>query len=322
LNVLWLSDGDVRDVLTMEEALLAVEESFREHGEGKVQMPPKIYLGFENGDLRAMPAYLVEQGIAGVKIVNVHPGNPSKGLPTVIAILVLNDPETGAPLSVMDATYITDMRTGAAGGIAAKYLSRADSKVLGLVGAGRQAQTQLLAISKVRELELVKVASKSIDASRDFKEKMEDNVDCEVMAVEVKEACDCDILATTTPVRKPIIKKEWVRKGTHINAIGADALGKEELDPELLIGAKIVVDDITQAIHSGEVNVPLSKGLIQREDIRCELGKVILGECGRERRDEITIFDSTGLAIQDVMVGKRVFEAAMGRGLGKKLRMF
>ncbi len=322
MNVLWLADSDVRSLLSMDDAIACVEEAFREHGLGNAQMPPKIYLYFEKGDLRAMPAYLTKQGIAGVKIVNVHPNNPSIGLPTVMAMLILNNPETGVPLAIMDATYLTDMRTGAGGGVAAKYLSRADSKVLGLVGAGRQARTQLLAISQARELELVKVASKSPEASHGFKKEMSRAVGCDIDVVGVNEACDCDILATTTPVREPIIKNEWIKDGTHINAIGADAPGKEELDPRILMRAKIVVDDMKQAVHSGEVNVPLSKKLIREEDIYCELGKVVLGECGRESGDEITIFDSTGLAIQDAAVGKRVYEKAKKQGLGERLKMF
>ncbi len=322
MNVLWLDATDVRAVLTMEDAILAVEEAFKEHGEGRVQMPPKIYLDFDKGDLRAMPGYLKDQGIAGVKIVNSHPENPNQGLPAVMAILVLNDPDTGAPVAVIDATYITDVRTGAAGGVAAKYLSRSDSKILGLVGAGRQAETQLLAISRVRKLELVKVASKSNKASDDFKKKMSGKMDCEITVVDVREACDCDILATTTPVLSPIIRDEWVREGTHINAIGADASGKEELYPKILTRSKIVVDDIAQAIHSGEINVPLSKRLIQKKDIYCEFGKVVLGDCGRENEKEITIFDSTGLAIQDVAVGKIVYDAAKEKGFGMKMGMF
>lgn len=322
MNVLWLSDADIRPLLSMDDALNAVEKAFEEHGLGNAQMPSKLYLNFTKGDLRAMPAYLKKLGIAGVKIVNVHPDNPTIGLPTVMAMLVLNDPETGAPLAVMDATYLTDMRTGASGGVAAKYLSRTDSKVLGLVGSGRQARTQLLAISKVRKLKLVKVASKTKEASQNFRKEMSMAVDCPIEVTSVKEACGCDILATTTPVRKPIVKDAWIKEGTHINAIGADAPGKEELDPRILKRAKIVVDDMAQAVHSGEVNVPLSKKLIMKRDIYCELGEVVLGKCGRKSDDEITIFDSTGLALQDVAVGKMIYARARERGRGVDLKMF
>src|SRR5690606_19515314 len=134
---------------------------------------------------------------------------------------------------------------------------------------------------------------------------------------------NCDILVTTTPTRKPIVKASWIKAGTHINAIGADAVGKEELDPELLLRSKIVVDDMVQALHSGEVNVPLYKHYISEKDIHSQLGEVIVGlKRGRTSDEEITIFDSTGLAIQDVATAHLVYERAVREGLGRQVRMF
>ena len=325
MNTLWIGDDDVRHLLSMAEALEAVEEAFKQHALGKVQMPAKIYLNFTKygGDLRAMPAYLEEMDIAGVKIVNAHPSNPSKGLPTVMAILVLNDPSTGAPLAIMNATYLTDMRTGAAGGVATKYLARKDSRVMGIIGAGRQARTQLLAVTEVADIERVKVSSRTIEDASKFVDEMRAVVDVDMEACSVEEACDCDVLSTTTPVRKPVVKEEWIREGTHINAIGADAEGKQELEPGILKKAKIFVDDMAQATHSGEVNVPLSEGLLSVEHIEGEIGEVIAGILrGRTKRDEITIFDSTGLAIQDVAVGRLVYKKALKKGLGRRLESF
>jgi len=291
-----------------------------------VQMPPKSYLYYTayNGDLRTMPAYLEEEDITGVKIVNVHPGNPALGLPTVMALIVLISPQTGAPIAIMDGTYLTDIRTGAAGGIAAKYLARKDSKVIGLVGAGNQARTQLEALSEVFEPELVKVTSRTKESCEQFIREAADIISCEIRYEEtIENVCDCDILVTTTPTRKPIVKAQWIKEGTHINAIGADAVGKEELDPELIIRSKIVVDDIVQALHSGEVNVPLSKHYISENDIHAQLGEVIVGlKPGRTSEEEITIFDSTGLAIQDVASAHLVYQRALSKGLGKQVRMF
>ncbi len=326
MEMLWLNQSEVRKLLAMRDALAAVEEAFRQHGLKQVQMPVKIYLDFKrhSGDLRCMPAYLEELDIAGVKIVNVHPNNPKKGLPSVMAVVLLNDPRTGAPLAAMDGTYLTDMRTGAAGGIAAKYLARRNSKVLGIVGSGRQARTQLLATSEIFNLEQVKVASRSIKDCEKFKREMEKFVDCEItIAGTVQEVCDCDILATTTPVREPIVKSEWILEGTHINAIGADAPGKEELEPSLLKRAKVVVDDSAQAVHSGEVNVPIAKGLLSESEIYAELGEIIAGKkAGRESESEITIFDSTGLAIQDVATASMVYRRAKRRKIGRKVKLF
>lgn len=323
-RILWLSRGEVERLLDMRGALEAVEEAFRQHGLKRVQMPPKLYLYFKTGDLRAMPAFLEEQDIAGVKIVNVHPENPKRGLPTVMALMILNSTETGAPIAVMDGTYLTDMRTGAAGGIAVKYLARKNSRIIGLVGAGNQARTQLLAIREMIDIEEVKVTSIRKEHSLAFKKEMEPAVGCNIIPkTTIKEVCDCDILVTTTPVRSPVVKNEWVKEGTHINAIGADAPGKEELDPRILTRAKIVVDDLAQASHSGEVNVPLSKGIISIKDIYCELGEVVVGrKPGRERDEEITIFDSTGLAIQDVAAANLIYLRARDKGIGLELTQF
>jgi len=326
MEVLWLAQEEVKSVMDMNSDMQVVERAFKQHGLGRVQMPPKSYLYYTayNGDLRTMPAYLEDENITGVKIVNVHPGNPARGLPTVMALIVLISPETGAPVAIMDGTYLTDVRTGAAGGIAAKYLARKDSKVIGLVGTGNQAKTQLEALLEVFEPELIRITSRTKESSEQFIREMADITPCEIRYEEsIEKVCNCDILVTTTPSRKPIVKAQWIKEGTHINAIGADAIGKEELDPELLIRSKIIVDDIVQALHSGEVNVPLSKHYISENDIHAQLGEVIAGlKPGRTSEEEITIFDSTGLAIQDVASAHLAYERAIGKGLGRQVLMF
>ncbi len=326
MKLLWLDQNIVREVLDISGVMQVVEQAFKQHGLKKVQMPPKSYLYFSghNGDLRTMPAYLEDQDLCGVKIVNVHPDNPSKGLPTVMALMVLNSPVTGEPLAVMDGGYLTAVRTGAAGGIAAKYLARPDSKILGMVGAGGQARTQLEAISQVFSLEQVKVYDLDVSRSESFRSDMEEIIDCDIsVCADIREVCDCDILVTVTPVRDPLIKDEWIKAGTHINAIGADARGKEELEPSLLKRSRVVVDDIAQASHSGEVNVPLSRGIIAADDIVCELGEIIAGlHPGRTDDSQITIFDSTGLAIQDVSTAHLVYNRALEREMGVYLDMF
>ena len=323
MELLYLNEGDVTKLLDMPGAISVVEEAFLEHGMGRVQMPPKSYLYFPTGDLRTMPAYLETAGIAGVKIVNVHPGNPEAGLPTVMAVVVLNSIETGAPLAVMDGTYLTDMRTGAAGGVAADRLARTDAAVVGMVGVGRQARTQLRAICEVRSIEAVKITDCSDASCRQFIDDTKD-LGCEITVVDgIRQVCDCDILVTTTPVREPIVADGWVPDGTHINAIGADAAGKEELDPEILKRSRIVIDDPAQAFHSGEVNVPLKLGIISEGDIYGTLGEIVAGiKPGRTDDDEITVFDSTGLAIQDVSTANHVYQQAVRKGIGTYLKLF
>ena len=325
-QILWLNRKEVEKLLDMKGTLKVVEEAFRQHGLKKVQMPSKLYLYFKNhnGDLRTMPAYLEEQDITGVKIVNVHPDNPKKGLPTVMALVILNSTQTGAPLAIMDGTYLTDMRTGAAGGVAVKHLARRNAKTVGFVGTGNQARTQLLAINEIIDIHEIKATSTSEKQTLAFKDDMELIIECEIAAKKtIKEVCDCDILVTTTPSREPIVMDEWISEGTHINAIGADAPGKEELDPRILKRARIVVDDIAQASHSGEINVPLAKGLLTENDIFCELGEVITGKKKARTRDsDITVFDSTGLAIQDVATANMVYQKALKANMGISLEQF
>ncbi len=320
MKTLILTEIDVKKVLTMKETMEAVEKAFELHAKGKTQMPPKVYLTFERGDLRAMPACL--DGKAGIKWVNSHPENPKKGLPTVMAVLIYNDPETGFPLAIMDGTHITNFRTGAAGGIAAKYLARNDSKVFGFIGCGRQAYTQFLALREVFNIELVK-AYDIFEQNAERFAKFCEGFGVSAIVCNAKDACDCDVLTTTTPSRKPVVKSEWVREGTHINAIGADAPGKQELEEEILLKAKIVVDDLEQAMHGGEINVAVAKGLLKKEDIYATLGEVVAGmKKGRESDDEITIFDSTGLAIQDIAVADLVFRKAKEMDVGLEIKLF
>jgi len=191
------------------------------------------------------------------------------------------------------------MRTGAAGAVAAKYLAPKKTVTLGIDGTGRQAEAQVLATAEELEIGRVLVWSRNPRHAEDFARRM-DRFDCTCVSLE--KACDADLIVTTTPSRTPIIRSEWVHEGTHINAIGADAPGKEELDPVLLNRAQVFVDDMAQATHSGEVNVPIAQGLYRAEDIAGTLGEVVIGKKKREGPDRITIFDSTGLAIQDLAI--------------------
>jgi len=327
LETLILREEDVKKLLNMNEVLNVVEQAFKEKALGRVQMPPKMYLDFEsfNGDLRVMPSYVETFGISAVKIVNVHPDNRRYNLPTVMATITLVDPRTGAPLAIMGGTWITAMRTGAASGVAAKYLSRKGSSKLALIGAGVQAVTQMMAMAQVMKLGEVKIYDIMDEAKTSFVTKMSPEYpDVRISAAgSIQEAVeDVDVVVTVTPSRKPIVKNEWIRSGMHISAIGADAPGKEELDPAILQRAKIVVDDLEQSRHSGEINVPLEKGIISLKQLYGQLGEVIVGKkVGRASDEEITIFDSTGLAIQDAVTAKLAYDKALKAGVGVRLNL-
>ncbi|WP_292521182.1 NAD(P)-binding domain-containing protein [Methanoculleus sp.] len=282
----------------------AIEAAFAEHGRGNVQMPPKVYVTFvQTGDFRTMPAYLPALEIAGVKIVNVHPDNRARGLPTVMALTVIIDVETGTPEAIVNATELTAMRTGAAGAIAARHLSPRRSVTLGVIGTGRQAEALVEATAATLTIEKILAWSRTEKSAEAFAARY---AEYDAQAVSIERASDCDVLLTTTPSTKPLVMADWIHEGTHINAIGADAPGKQELDPALLLMAEVFVDDPGQAIHSGEVNVPISTGLYDSGRIAGTLGEVVIGKKGRSSPDAITIFDSTGLAIQDLAIAALV----------------
>jgi alanine dehydrogenase len=312
-KVLVIGYDEAEKFLSMREALEAVEHAFELEGRGQVVMPAKQYLELPNyrGDFRAMPCYV--EDIAGLKWVSVYPDNTKDNYPCVTAVIILSDPHTGFPLAVMDGTYITKVRTGAAGGVAIKYLARKKASTVGIIGTGTQARTQLLAIREVLpNIDEVKAFDISRDACRRYAEEMQRKLNINVHSVAtVGEATAADIIVTATPARQPILEKQHIRPGTHINAIGADAKGKQELDVAILGNAKIVVDNMEQAFHSGEVNVPLSKRLLRVEDIYGTVGEIVSGvKRGRENDDEITVFDSTGIAVLDILCASLVYEKA------------
>ena len=330
MKTLLLTENDVKQLLSMDEVMKAVESAFREKGLAHVQMPAKLYLFYKkhNGDLRAMPSYLEELDVSAVKVVNVHPENRVKyNLPTVMATIILINPKNGAPLAIMGGTWITDIRTGAAGGIAAKYLARKNSRVVGFVGAGAQSKTQLLALlSLYKKLEEVRVWSRTEKTRTQFVTEMETVCSglTEIVSVNnVKDVAeDVDIVVTTTPSRKPIVSGNWIAPGTHINCIGADAPGKEELEPSILTKAKIVVDDWEQASHSGEINVPLTKGILTKRNVWGEIGEIVAGlKHGRTSSDEITVFTSTGLAVQDAVTAELAYKKALAKKIGSFLEI-
>ena len=326
MKTLLLTEKDVKQLLSIDEVMKAVESAFREKGLGHVQMPAKPYLFYNKyeGDLRAMPSYLEELDVSAVKVVNSHPENRIKhGLPSVMAIIILVDPKNGAPLAIIGGTWATDMRTGAAGGVAAKYLAGKDSKVVGLVGAGAQARTQLMGLLALyKKLEEVRVWSRTKKTRDAYVAEMEPAYGDATKIVPVEDAKDAvegaDIVVTTTPSRKPIVSNDWVTSGMHFNCIGADAPGKQELDPAILTRARILVDDWEQASHSGEINVPLAKGIITRRNVWGAICEVVAGlKPGRTSADEITVFTSTGLAVQDAVTAELAYRKALAKGIGQ-----
>lgn len=315
---LILRSEDIKKCIKMRDVIKAVENAFKEHAKQLVQMPPKIYIELAKGDFRAMPAYA--GGAVGMKWISAYPENLKlkKKVPSVIGLIILNDTETSYPLAILDGTLLTSYRTGASAAIASKYLARKNSTSLGLVGCGAQARAQVLAMSEFFDLEEIKAH----DICSDSVERLNNALpDYDIVPSSIKDAAKCDIVSTLTPSRKPIVRRNWVAAGTHINAMGADAHGKEELDPKILLDAKVVVDDTEQAEHGGEINVPVSEGIFSMGQVYATLGEILIGKKKGREGNEITVFDSTGLAIQDIIAARAIYEKAKKRGLGTEIEI-
>lgn len=314
MRTLVLTRSDVERVVTMELAVEAVERAFAAFGRGEATMPPKLYLPIEDheGDFRAMPARLGDS--AGIKWVNVHPQNRKRyGLPTVMAVYVLNDPANAFPLAVMDGTSLTALRTGAAGGVASKHLVSRAPRTIGFIGCGVQART----LHAAHRVVFKGFESLAYDRNTETARRFADEVNARV--VSLAEAAAADIVCTATPSRTPLVRAEWVRRGAHINAMGADAPGKQELDVRVLKSAAVYIDDVHQATTSGEINVPLSKGELAMDEIAGTLGEVVAGALPKPSTASTTVFDSTGLAIQDVALGRTIYEEARSRAVGLEI---
>jgi len=306
MPTLILGKQIVDKYLNMSEVIEAVEKAFIDWSSGYGAMPSKAYIVVEKGDFRAMPAAL--PGVAGVKWVNVHPGNYRLNLPTVLGTLIYSDPDTGYPLAIMDATEITAYRTGATAAIASKYLANKQSHCLGIVGAGHQAFTQILAHAELFNFDQIRV----FDHDKGAIERLISYLPgYPLKESTLDELVSCDIICTVTTAHEPVLKRESIAQGTHINAIGADATGKQELEISLLQDSLVVVDDTTQSCSAGEINVAICNELFSADDIYGTLGDIISGKKnGRQNDESITIFDSTGIAIEDIAVAKVIYEKA------------
>ena len=324
--VLYLTQDEVKQVLDMKSAFEAVENGFREMGNKAIEMPPRVYLHFPKGVLIAMPAYMPNLKAAGTKLVTVHPGNKKDyNLPAVQAKIVINDIDNGSPLAIMDGTYVTAVRTGAAGAVGIKYLAREDAKEVGLCGLGVQGRSQIMGLMlvrpKIKKVKIFDILPEAIPPFIKDMKAMYPGVDF-VPAKSAEEATKgSDIIITCTPSTTPFIKGEWLKKGAHVSAIGADVAAKRELETSVIKKAsKLVVDFIPQAFVVGDFAKPKEEGAITEKDIYAEMGEIVSGQKkGRTSPDEITLFKATGLAIEDVGTGAKVYELAVKKKIGKEL---
>ena len=327
-KTLILSRTDMMGLVTPAEYNQCVEQAYRMHGEGRYYMDPKGHIVLDKypGEWEAMPSYIEEPEAAACKWVSIRERNREKfDLPTVFSILIYTHPETGFPLAICDGSYHTVMRTGAAAAVSARWMARKDSVRLAIVGAGHMAAGTLATCNEVfkwREVRVWSRTQKTIDSF--VREEQPKYTSFTIQAsTDLKRVVEgADVVVTVTPARGPIVMNEWIGPGTHIAAIGADKGGDQELDPRILQRARIFVDDIRQCRTDGEINVPLRQGLIKEDDIAGEIGEVITGrKPGRTSNEEITLFDSTGIALQDSATVSLEYERAVAAGVGVEKKM-
>jgi alanine dehydrogenase len=323
---LLLTRSDVESLLGLPECMEAVEEAFRLHGQGRTLPPGILGVHVEDGGFH-IKAGVLDQGrpLFAAKINANFPLNGERhGLPLIQGVIVLMDGESGRPLAVTDSTQITMLRTGAATGVAAKHLARRDATTVTICGCGIQGRISLRALREVRPL--TRVFAYDIDEERAgrFAGEMSGESGIPVEATSDLESAvrRSAICVTCTPSREPLIHRSWVMPGSFIAAVGADNEHKQELDPELMAAGKVIADVLEQSATIGDLHHAIERGLMTRADVHAELGEVIAGKkAGRSSDEEIIIFDSTGMALQDVAAVVLTYRRATEIGAGLSLHL-
>ncbi len=325
-GTLVLTRSEVARLLSLEECIAAVERAFRLHGEGKATPPGVLGLHASEGVLHIKGGVLDSGRPYFVAKANTNfAQNPKRfGLPAIQGVIVVCDGEDGSLLALLDSIEITIQRTGAATAVAAKHLARPTSSVATICGCGNQGRVQLRALRKVLPLWEVNAFDADSSQAQRFAAEMTTELGIAVRAAADLESAAraSDVCVTCTPSKQPYFKKQFVRPGTFIAAVGADAPDKQELEPALLVGSKVVTDVTDQCATLGELHHALGAGLLSRAHVHAELGEVVAGrKPGRTTADEITIFDSTGMALQDAAAALVVYEKAMRTGAGLRVKL-
>ena len=323
-GTLLLTRKDVSELLTLNDCVEAVEQAFRLHGEGRAPAPGVLGMHAQGGGFHIKTGILPLRRNYFVAKANANfPGNPARGLPTIQGIILLFDADDGQVLAAMDSMEITTLRTGAATAVAAKYLARKDSRIATICGCGNQGRVQLRAVKLACPLEKVFVWDIHKEAAEQFSVAMAAELGIVVTPVDDLPAAlrQSDICVTCTTAKKFFIHERDVPQGTFIAAVGADNEDKQELDPALLGPKnKVVADVLAQCAAIGDLHHALTAGTANIGDVYAELGEIVCGKKpGRTSAEEITIFDSTGMALQDVASAAVVYEKAMTAGGGMRL---
>jgi alanine dehydrogenase len=322
LMPLWLSESDVRAVLAPAELIPAIEFALAAFSSGGVVQP--VRTAFEIGErcfFALMPAFDRDHAILGAKLVSVVPPNAARGLHTHLAAISLFDPETGELAAVMDGRYITEVRTAAASAVSVRHLARRDAATLAILGSGVQARSHLAALKLVRDFTSIRAWSPTAEHLRRFVAETGPPMRAARSAEDAVRGADVVVVATNSVT--PVLEAPWAGPGTHVIAIGACRPSQAEVDPALVARARLVVDSRAAALQeSGDILQPIRAGLFGEDHVRAELGEVVCGQKpGRQDREEVTLFKSLGLAIEDLVAADLAWRRARQKGLGTTVKL-
>jgi ornithine cyclodeaminase/alanine dehydrogenase-like protein (mu-crystallin family) len=329
MDVLVLSAGDVTKLMPMRECIGVMREALAALARGEAMMPLRLVMRFPEGFLGVMPGQVSpgngRDGALGLKAVSVFPGNAARGLDTHQGTVLLLESDTGRLSAVMDGGAITAIRTAAVSGVATDLLARPDAAELAILGAGVQARTHLDAIASVRKLHRVRVWSRNPDHASELVAQQREHHDFSLEAATTAEEAlrDADIVATVTASATPVLQREWLKAGAHINAVGSSTPGAREVDTQTMAAARLIVDRRESALkEAGDLLIPMREGALTADHIQAELGEVIIGtRPGRQAADQLTLFKSLGLAVEDVASAAYLAREARAKGVGQTVRM-
>ncbi len=321
-----LTSDDVESILTINDTISILEKSFIELSRKQVNMTDRdvFVLEDKNGWFGIMSAHMKNMAALGTKLVTVFPKNIEINKPTTQAVISLIDVNTGELIGIIDGSLITGMRTGATTGIATKYLSKKNSSKLSILGSGFQSKFQLMAICSVRHIKEIFINSPSINSKSDYIHELEDLLDIPIIIEKnITKLLNTDILVTSTTSPTPLFDGNLLDNGIHINCIGAHTKETREVDLRTIEKSKVVVDERSAALReAGELIIPIQNGEITDNIIYAELAEIVSGQKpGRLTDDEITLFKSMGLSLEDISTAKFVFDKAIEKGLGQNITL-
>lgn len=322
-----IKSSEIKEHFTIAEAIDAMAEAFESLSSGNSEVPQRYVTTFgkESLSLLVKPVFVQSENRAALKILTQKEMGKVKGIPAIVGVVMLLDTLTGEILAIMDGEYLTALRTGAASGLATKYFARKNAKTMAIFGCGAQGKTQLEAVSNVRNISKIWLFDKNRKSAESLISELKTKINADIeIADNLNVLKECDIICTATNSEKPLFHLEHLKEGVHINAIGSFKPSMQEIDPNILLNASIFVDQKETCLaESGDLIKPINYGLFSASHIKGEIGDYALGNNkGRTSEEEITVFKSVGVAIQDYVVASKIYEKSISHSFGKDFNLF